>query len=146
MIDTNSEAFNAGVAAFRANAAHDTTLHDSLKAFLIEYEAARPNEITMLNVLADIRMSTGLREKPMLSELAGEIGKLLAANKTAKLVFHSRDAKPLNTAIETTRESVPSIMAWYGECWSGDPYTVTFDGRNVPMDENGGPVDWKEGE
>jgi hypothetical protein len=47
MIDTNSEVFKAGVAAFRANAAHDTTLHDSLKAFLIEYEAARSSESGM---------------------------------------------------------------------------------------------------
>jgi hypothetical protein len=146
MIDTNSEAFNAGAAAFRANAAHDTTLHDSLKAFLIEYEAARSSEITMLNVLADIRMITGLREKPMLLELAGEIGKLLAANKPAKLVFHNRATKPLNIVIETTRECVPLIMAWYGAYWAGDPYTVTYDGRNVPFDLNGEPMGWNEGE
>jgi hypothetical protein len=117
----------------RANAAHDTTLHDSLKAFAYAYETAKlerakstyrqaqvtiesnahakrlqaiydaigdmtieqhnasvikaheaekPSESTMLNVLADIRMITGLREKPMLLELAGEIGRLSAANKT----------------------------------------------------------------
>jgi hypothetical protein len=124
----------------------DMTIEQHNASVIKAHEAEKPSESTMLNVLADIRMITGLREKPMLLELAGEIGRLLAKNKTSKLVFHNRATKPLNTVIETTRESVPSIMAWYGAYWAGDPYTVTYDGRNVPFDSNGEPMGWNEGE
>jgi hypothetical protein len=32
-------------------------------------------------------------------------------------------------------------MAWYGAWASGDKYAVTFDGRNVPIDQNGEPLE-----
>ncbi len=61
-----------------------------------------------------------------------------------KLVFSNADAKPHNVALDVSRESVPHIMAWYGSYSAGDRYTVTYDGRNVPMDLNGEPLkgDW----
>ena len=66
-------------------------------------------------------------------------------SKIAKLVFHNRESVPLNIAVETTHDSVPSIMAWYGAYYAGDPYTVSYDGRNVPIDLNGEPIGVGEG-
>jgi len=54
-----------------------------------------------------------------------------------KLVFMNADAKPKNKTVECSAKSVPDIMAWYGAFCAGDRYTVTFNGRNVPMDING---------
>jgi hypothetical protein len=59
----------------------------------------------------------------------------------AKLIFHNRETRPLNIVIETDAESAPHIMAWYGAWASGDKYTVTFNGRNVPIDQNGEPLE-----
>jgi hypothetical protein len=58
----------------------------------------------------------------------------------AKLIFHNRETRPLNIAVETDAESVPRIMAWYGAWAAGDKYAVTFAGRNVPIDQNGEPL------
>jgi hypothetical protein len=38
---------------------------------------------------------------------------------------------------------VPNIMAWYGAYHSGDRYTVTWNARNVAMDNNGEPVNFE---
>jgi hypothetical protein len=54
------------------------------------------------------------------------------------LVFINADATPKNTTINCCEVSVPKIMAWYGSYFAGDRYTVAFNGRNVPMDQNGG--------
>jgi hypothetical protein len=54
-----------------------------------------------------------------------------------RLVFANADAKPKVVAVDVSRESVPHIMAWYGAYCAGDRYTVTMDGRNVPMGRNG---------
>lgn len=59
---------------------------------------------------------------------------------TAKLVFSNADATPKNVALEVSVSAVPHIMAWYGAYFAGDRYTVTLDGRNVPMDQNGEPI------
>ena len=56
------------------------------------------------------------------------------------LVFSNADATPKNVAINLDRGSVPLVMAWYGAYHHGDRYTVTVDGRNVPMDLNGEPI------
>ena len=56
------------------------------------------------------------------------------------LVFSNADATPKNVAINLDRESVPSVMAWYGAFHAGDRYTAAVDGRNVPMDQNGRPT------
>ena len=55
----------------------------------------------------------------------------------ARLVFSNADAKPHNVALDLSLDSVPHVMAWYGAYCAGDRYTVTLDGRNVPMDHNG---------
>ena len=57
-----------------------------------------------------------------------------------KLVFNNADATPKTEVIECSDASVARIMAWYGAYFSGDRYTVTLDGRNVPMDQNGEPT------
>ena len=57
-----------------------------------------------------------------------------------RLVFNNADATPKTTALDVSAESVPDIMTWYGAYHAGDRYTVTVDGRNVPMDRNGEPL------
>lgn len=57
-----------------------------------------------------------------------------------KLVFSNADATPKNQTISADTASVPHIMAWYGGFFAGDRYTVSLDGRNVPIDLNGAPV------
>ena len=59
---------------------------------------------------------------------------------TVRLVFSNADATPKTTVLDVSAASVPDIMAWYGAYCAGDRYTVTVDGRNVPMDQNGEPV------
>lgn len=54
-----------------------------------------------------------------------------------RLVFSNADAKPRNVALDVSEGSVTHIMAWYGSYFAGDRYTVTLDGRNVSMDQNG---------
>lgn len=55
-----------------------------------------------------------------------------------KLVFNNADATPKTTSVTLHADDVPNVMAWYGAFYAGDRYTVTRDGRNVPMDINGG--------
>lgn len=54
-----------------------------------------------------------------------------------KLVFNNADATLKTTSVTLHVDDVPDVMAWYG-AHAGDRYTVTRDGRNVPMDINGG--------
>ena len=56
---------------------------------------------------------------------------------TKALVFSNADATPKNMTIYTTKECVEDIMVMYGSHFAGDRYTVSFDGRNIPMDQNG---------
>jgi len=63
-----------------------------------------------------------------------------------KLVFMNADASPKNVSVECTAASIPQIMAWYGDYYSGDRYTVAFNGRNIPMDINGEPVKGQDDE
>jgi hypothetical protein len=56
------------------------------------------------------------------------------------LVFHNRESRTRNIKVNVCRDSVASLMAWYGAYYAGDTYTVSYDGRNVPMDQNGEPV------
>jgi hypothetical protein len=91
MIDTNSEAFRAAWIAYNNWEDRVPKIPPSFKPHpqdvgtkalaraITAYEAANPSEDYLINVLADIFMVTGLRERPMLSELAGEIGKLIKA-------------------------------------------------------------------
>jgi hypothetical protein len=125
MIDTNSEAFR-GVC---------DTIHATFLANLLRH--------TSLNDAARKIMHDQMTEFSFELLTAYESAK---PNKTAKLVFHNRETKPLSITIETTRDGVPSIMYWYWCCYAGQPYTVTYDGRNVPMEACGVPVGWNEGE
>jgi len=56
------------------------------------------------------------------------------------LVFSNADATPKNQKLVVHRDAVSIIMAWYGGYYAGDRYTVTVDGRNMPMDQNGEPA------
>lgn len=56
-----------------------------------------------------------------------------------KLVFNNADATPKTEVIECSADSVARITAWYGAYFAGDRYTVTLNGRNVAMDQNGEP-------
>jgi hypothetical protein len=62
---------------------------------------------------------------------------------TGKLIFNNADATPKSTIIECDAASVPNIMAWYGAYYCGDRYTVTWNARNVAMDNNGEPVNFE---
>jgi hypothetical protein len=35
-------------------------------------------------------------------------------------------------------------MAWYGAFYAGDRYTVTLNGRLLPIDQNGAPIGFDE--
>lgn len=56
------------------------------------------------------------------------------------LVFNNADATPKSVVLRIHRDSVASVMDWYGAFYAGDRYTVTVDGRNAPMDPNGGKL------
>ena len=64
-----------------------------------------------------------------------------------KLVFMNADANLHNVSIDVHRDSVPHVMNWYGAYYAGDRYTVSFNGRNVPMGINGEakPGGWMDG-
>lgn len=57
-----------------------------------------------------------------------------------RLVFKNADATPKMLVIETTDACVRHVMAWYAAYHDGDRYTVTFDGENLNMDQNGEPT------
>ena len=62
-------------------------------------------------------------------------------NDICTLVFSNADAIPKNERLVVRRDAVPSIMAWYGAYHAGDRYSVTVDGRNMPMDMNGEAIE-----
>jgi hypothetical protein len=64
----------------------------------------------------------------------------LERERAKALVFSNADATPKNVTIYTIRESIEDIMIWYGSHHEGDRYTVSFDGRNMPMDNWGWPT------
>ena len=60
--------------------------------------------------------------------------------KNVNLVFSNPETRPRNISIRLSPEAVPDILEWYGSHHAGDRYTVTIDGRNVPIDANGNPT------
>jgi len=59
-------------------------------------------------------------------------------DRTCTLVFSNADATPKKKQkLVVHPDAVSIIMAWYGAFCAGDRYTVTVDGRNIPMDQNG---------
>lgn len=77
---------------------------------------------------------------PALLKERDEARAALAAD-TVTLVFSNADATPKNTCIICDQQYIAQIMAWYGAYHAGDRYTVTVDGRNIRMDQNGEPTD-----
>lgn len=69
--------------------------------------------------------------------LRGESGAAGPCVQVRRLVFNNADAKPKTAIVECAPASVRQVMAWYGAYSAGDRYTVTYDGRNIPMDING---------
>ena len=55
------------------------------------------------------------------------------------VVFNNADAKPKSQVVHVHPDSLEQVMEWYGAFFIGDRYTVTVDGRKVPLDINGGP-------
>lgn len=53
------------------------------------------------------------------------------------LVFNNADATPKTEIVKCDGLSVRKIMMWYGAFHAGDRYTVTLNGRNVAIDQNG---------
>ena len=63
-----------------------------------------------------------------------------AGHTIVTLIFTNRDATPMVTKIWLSSDSVLSVLAWYGAFYAGDRYSVTLDGRKVPLDRNGEPA------
>lgn len=76
-------------------------------------------QLMLIGVLADIRMVTGLREKPMLDELPAEIGRLIAAKDT--------EIERLRAALA---DAIDDIKSLYEQRWcemEGDPEDAVKD-------------------
>ena len=86
------------------------------------------------------RMAPDVYDPPTFEQMADRIDLLMhEANLAKELVFASKDATPKKMVIFTTKECVENIMVMYGSHHAGDRYTVSFDGRNIPIDHNGWP-------
>lgn len=59
--------------------------------------------------------------------------------KTERLVFNNADAKPKSSVLDIHMDGVPLVCQWYAGFFAGDLYTVTLNGRNIPLDHNGEP-------
>lgn len=57
------------------------------------------------------------------------------------LVFMNAEATPKNVKVVLDTNSIHNVMSWYGSHHVGDRYTVACDGRNVPMDIDGWPLE-----
>jgi len=57
-----------------------------------------------------------------------------------RLVFSNADATPKNVAIDLDIDSANDVCVWYAAFHAGDRFTLTMNGRNVPLDHNGEPV------
>lgn len=62
------------------------------------------------------------------------------AAEVGRLVFMNAVSKPKNVSVQVSPESVADVMSWYGAFSAGDRYTVEFNGKKVPMDQDGGPL------
>lgn len=59
--------------------------------------------------------------------------------KTERLVFNNADAKPKSSVLDIHMDGVFLVCQWYAGFCAGDLYTVTLNGRNIPLDHNGEP-------
>jgi hypothetical protein len=60
--------------------------------------------------------------------------------KTVRLVFNNADATPKSNVLDIHIDYVQDVCQWYAAFFDGDRFTVTMNGRNLPLDLNGVPV------
>ena len=51
--------------------------------------------------------------------------------------FHEDESPTVHVLKVTDDTDIHPILEWYGSFYSGDPYTVTLDGRRFILDHNG---------
>ena len=59
--------------------------------------------------------------------------------KTERLVFNNADSVPKSSVLDIHMDGVFMVCQWYAGFYAGDLYTVTLNGRNIPLDHNGEP-------
>jgi hypothetical protein len=59
--------------------------------------------------------------------------------KTERLVFNNADATPKSNVLDIHIDGVEDVCRWYAAFFAYDFYTVTMNGRNLPLDSNGVP-------
>ena len=59
--------------------------------------------------------------------------------RIVRLVFNNADSRPYSSVVDVGIESVAAVCEWYASHHAGDRFTLTMDGRNVPLDINGEP-------
>jgi len=60
--------------------------------------------------------------------------------KTERLVFNNAEANPKSSVLDVHIDGVHDVCQWYAAFFAGDLFTVTMNGRNLPLDLNGVPV------
>jgi len=60
--------------------------------------------------------------------------------KIVTLVFTNADVTPHNTTIICSQSNVYGIACWYGAYFKGNRYTVSCDGRDIPLNQYGEPL------
>jgi hypothetical protein len=56
--------------------------------------------------------------------------------KTERLVFNNVDATPKSNVLDIHIDGVENVCHWYAAFFDGDLYTVTMNGRNLPLQSN----------
>jgi hypothetical protein len=59
--------------------------------------------------------------------------------KTERLVFNNAYGTPKSSVLDIHMDGVFMVCQWYAGFYAGDLYTVTLNGRNIPLDLNGEP-------
>jgi hypothetical protein len=59
--------------------------------------------------------------------------------KTERLVFNNAYGTPKSSVLDIHMDGVLMVCQWYAGFYAGDLYTVTLNGRNIPLDLNGEP-------
>jgi len=56
-----------------------------------------------------------------------------------RLVFNNVETRPKRSVVEVDIDSANDVCIWYAGHHAGDPFTLTMNGRNVPLDISGEP-------
>jgi hypothetical protein len=59
--------------------------------------------------------------------------------KTERLIFNNAYGTPKSSVLDIHMDGVFMVCQWYASFYAGDLYTVTLNGRNIPLDLNGEP-------